>query len=161
MTEITMQQATEMGSAMLKLLQRQHLFFQELRKLSESQRTLITAEQSEDLLSVLGKRQKLVLAIGELHQESSVYREKWPDFKDLLPNELREMIGKLLDELQQMLNAIIEQDQEDCQKLSAGKEQVGSALQQINQARTTRASYSSPAKQAYGQSSGGSIQFTG
>jgi len=162
MTGMTMQEATAMGGKMQELLKRQRLYFQELRKLSETQRMLIKAQQSEELLSVLGRRQKLVAAIGEIHQESAPSREKWPDFKDLLPNELRGAIGVLLEELQQMLNEIIEQDQQDCQDLSASKQQVASELQQTGRQRTAGSHYGTAQQRAYGQTAGGgNIQFTG
>jgi hypothetical protein len=162
MTQLTMQEATAMGGKMQNLLKRQHLYYQELKKLSEDQGQFIRNDQSEELLSILGKRQKLVEAISELHKESSIYREKWPDFKELLPVELRNAIGRLLEDLQQMLNAIIEQDKQDCQKLSESKTQVATELQQVQRSKSAAGAYStSPARNLYSQPGGSGIQFTG
>jgi hypothetical protein len=162
MTQMTMQEATAMGGKMQTLLKRQHLYYEELKKLSDDQGLLIKNEQSEALLGVLGKRQKLVEAIGALHKESSIYREKWPEFKELLPSELRNGISHLLEELQQMLNAIIEQDKQDCRKLSVSKSQVTAELQQVQRSRSAAGAYSNaPAQKAYTQPNSNGIRFTG
>ncbi|NLE29450.1 MAG: flagellar protein FlgN [Phycisphaerae bacterium] len=158
---ITFQEALTMGNQMLELLKRQHLYFQELEKLSESQRVLIKAQQSEDLLHILGKRQKLVMEIGEIHQQSASYRENWPNFKDLLPEHLRNSISELLGQLQTMLNAIIEQDKQDCQELSQTQQQISAEIQQTGRAKAATASYGKPKNLNYNQDNGGSIQFTG
>jgi hypothetical protein len=146
---------------MLELLKRQHLYFQELEKLSQSQRMLIKAQQSEDLLHILGQRQKLVAEIGELHLQTAEYRTNWPDIKDILPDHLRTAISELLAQLQTMLNAIIEQDRQDCQELGAAKQQISSEIQQAGRAKAATASYSKPKNLNYNQGQGGGIQFTG
>lgn len=158
---ITFQEALEKGNRMLDLLKRQHLYFQELEKLSQSQRMLIKAQQSEDLLHLLGQRQRLVEEIGTLHQQTAEYRAQWPNFKDVLPDHLRTAIGDLLAQLQTMLNAIIQQDQQDCQELGAAKQQISSELQQAGRAKAAATSYSKPNNAAYNPGQGGNIQFTG
>ncbi len=156
----TANDAKVFGEQMLDLLKRQHQYFLELQKLSQEQRALIKAQQSEDLLRLLAKRQTIVNAIGVLHQQSAPYREQWTGMKDHLPAPLRQNIALLLTQLQQMLNSIIEQDQQDCQELSAAKQQVGAELQQANKAQAANAYYSQP-KNTPGRPSGSSFQITG
>jgi hypothetical protein len=160
-TVVTFQEALEKGNRMLELLKRQHLYFQELEKLSQSQRMLIKAQQSEDLLHILGKRQRLVEEIGQIHQQTAEYRADWPNFKYVLPDHLRTGISELLAQLQTMLNTIIEQDQQDCQELGAAKQQISSELQQAGRAKAAATSYSKPKNFNYNPGQGGNIQFTG
>ncbi len=155
----TTQNVLTVGNQMLEVLKHQHQLFLELVKLSREQREMIKSQQSEDLLHLLGKRQKIVEAINKIHQQSSDYRAEWPRLKELLPPVLRTQIGELLTALEQMLNAIIEQDKQDCQELSAGREQVAGALQQTAKGQAVGASYSG----GYGSNfhTGGNFQITG
>jgi thymidylate synthase ThyX len=148
------------GEKMFDLLKRQHQYFIELQKLSHEQRMLIKAQQSEDLLHLLAKRQMIVNAIGQLHQQSAVFRENWPKIKDLLPEMLKKNISVLLVQVQQMLNQIIEQDQQDCQELSASKQQVAAELNQTNKVRAANTYYNQP-KVNPQRPSGSSFQITG
>ncbi|MFA5865079.1 MAG: hypothetical protein WC975_10390 [Phycisphaerae bacterium] len=157
----TLNDATTFGNEMLDLLKRQHQYFLELQRLAQEQRALIKAQQNEELLHLLAKRQKIVEALGQLHRQSAPYRQDWPQMKVLLAEPLRKNIGALLTELQQMLNLIIEQDQQDCQELSASKQLVASELSQTNKAQAANAYYSQPGNQMNNNSSGSNFQITG
>jgi hypothetical protein len=157
----TLNDATTFGNQMLDLLKRQHQYFLELQRLAREQRALIKAQQNEELLHLLAKRQKIVEALGQLHRQLAPYRQNWPQMKSLLPEPLRNNIGALLSELQQMLNLIIEQDQQDCQELSASKQQVASELSQTNKAQAANAYYVRPGNQMNNNSAGSNFQITG
>jgi hypothetical protein len=149
------------GCEMLDLLKRQRQLFLELEKQSQAQRALIKAQQNEELLSILARRQKLVDAIGQVHRQSAPYRQQWSEVKDRLPGPVREEISGLLKELQGLLNTIIEQDQQDCQELSASKQQVARELNQTSRARTADAYYGGPGPQRNEPMSGSNFQITG
>jgi len=156
----SMEEAGQFGLQMLDLLKCQHQYFLELQKLSEEQRALIKAQQSEELLRLLAKRQMIVNAIGQLHQQSAPYRQKWESVKDKLPEPIKQQISAMLGQVQQMLNRIIEQDQQDCQELSASKQQVATELNQTNRAQAANAYYNQP-KNNPGQGGGSGFHFTG
>jgi len=156
----TMEEARQFGLQMLDLLKRQHQYFFELQKLSEEQHALIKAQQSEELLRLLAKRQIIVNAIGQLHQQSAWYRQNWESVKNKLPEPIKQQISTMLGQVQQMLNQIIEQDQQDCQELSASKQQVATELNQTNRAQAANAYYNQP-KNNPGQGNSSGFQFTG
>jgi chorismate mutase len=149
------------GEQMLDLLKRQHQYFQDLQRLAQEQRDLIKAQLNEELLHLLGKRQKIVEAIGQLHRQSAPFRERWEAMKDLLSEPVRENIAVLLRRLQQALNSIIEHDRQDCQDLSAAKQQVADELNQTNKARAANAYYGQPKGPQSVESSGSNFQITG
>jgi chorismate mutase len=151
----------QFGNEMLDLLKRQRQLFGELQKQSLEQRALIKAQQNEELLSLLARRQKVVDAIGEIHRQSAPYRLRWSEMKDRIPESLRGEISKLLSEVQQMLNLIIEQDQQDCQELSASKQLVAQAMSQTTRAHTANAYYGGPGISRNNPSSGSNFQITG
>jgi hypothetical protein len=158
---MTFQEALTMGNEMLDLLKRQHQYFQELEKLSESQRELIQNQKSEELLHILGVRQKVVSQMNEIHQKTADYRKRWPEFKDLLPEHLKNSISELLEKLQAMLNVIIEQDKQDCQELSQSKQQIADQLKHIGQAKVVTTSYAQPKNKPYCSGPGGHFHITG
>lgn len=152
---------TTFGCEMLDLLKRHRQLFQELQKQSHEQRALIKAQQNEELLSLLARRQKIVNAIGQIHQQLAPYRQQWEGVKGRLPETLRGEISGLLVELQKMLNTIIEQDQQDCQELSASKQQVAAEMNQATRARSAHAYYGGPGLPRNNPSSGSNFQITG
>jgi len=149
------------GAEMLELLKQQRQLFLELQKQSLEQRALIKAQQNEELLSVLARRQKVVNAVGQIHRQTALYREKWPQMKDKLSEPVRREIGQLLSELERMLNTIIEQDQQDCQELSSSKQMVAQQMNQAAQARTASSYYGGTAVRYNNPSSGSNFQITG
>jgi hypothetical protein len=151
----------QFGSEMLDLLKRQRQLFGELQKQSLEQRALIKAQQNEELLSLLARRQKIVDAIGQVHQQSARYRRQWDEMKGRMPEALRGEISGLLSELQQMLNLIIEQDQQDCQELSASKQLVAREMNQTARARTANTYYGGPGMPKNNPSAGSNFQITG
>lgn len=159
--QVGMDDPKRFGDQMLELLRRQYQYFLDLERLAQEQRTLIKAQLNEELLHLLGKRQKIVEAIGQVHRQSAPYREKWPAMKDRLTEPVRTSLGELLGRLGQMLNSIIEHDREDCQELSAAKQQVAGELAQTNRAQAAHAYYGRPAGPAGGASSGSGFQITG
>ncbi len=156
---IKMQDATKTGTELFDLLKRQRQYYLELRRLSKQQRALIEADQPEELIRILGQRQKIVDAIAKIHKQSEPYRKEWQELKELIPTQLKQSIQSLLAELQQMLDEILEDDKQDSEKLSAAKRQVH---QQIDSAQKVKSVMNSYAKnQTNRNSSGNNFQFTG
>lgn len=146
---------------MLDLLKRQHQYYLELERLSTQQRSLIQANQPEELLNVLSKRQKIISRIGILNSETAPYREDWDELKDSMPPELRTAIQFLLAKLKEMLNAIIEHDSQDTEVLEKSKQQVREQIHTNSRAQNLAVSYSGTKPANNSNSSGNNFQFTG
>jgi len=153
------QDATKAGMELFDLLKRQHQYYLERRRLSKQQRALIEAEQPEELIRVLGQRQKIVDAIARIHHQSAPYRKEWQEIKELIPAQLRKSIQILLGDLQQMLDEILEDDRQDSEKLSAAKQQIHQQIDNAQKIKTVVNNYAQ--NQIDRSNSGNNFQFTG
>ncbi len=151
----------QMGKEFLELLRSQHQYYLELEKLAEQRRALVDAQQTEELLKVLARQQKIVDAIGKIHTQTMWYRENWDGFKDKLPVQLKTSIQILLSKLGQILQSILEQDKEDAQKLSGAKNHIQEELKKTTQARKLVGAYAQSRSANGSGKVGGNIQITG
>ncbi len=153
------QDATKKGMELLELLKRQKQYYIELRRLSKEQRALIDAQEPESLIRVLGQRQKIVDAIGKIHNQTAPYRNEWQTLRELLPTSLRESIQVLLADLQNMLDEILQNDREDSEKLSAAKQQMHTQIGNTHKVKSVVNNYNRT--QINGGNFGGTFNFTG
>jgi len=112
------------------LLTRQRDLYSELETLSAQQAGLIAEGKAEALLTVLSKRQTLVEDLGRINDEIGPYRGRIPEIAESLPEGNREELRGLVDQVQSLLKAIIEQDEQDRVKLEEAKAEVGNQLSQ-------------------------------
>ncbi len=153
------QDAIKTGLELLELLKRQKQYYIELFRLSKEQRALIEAQQPESLIRVLGRRQKIVDAIGKIHRQSEPYRREWQEIKELMPVSLKESIQILLADLQSMLDEILRSDKEDSEKLSAAKQQMHKQIGSTQRVKSVVNNYNR--SRMGNESSGSGFQFTG
>jgi hypothetical protein len=151
----------KMGESMLELLKREHEYLLELQRLSEEQSVLVSNGQSEELLHLLARRQRLVDLIVKTHVESNHYRQKWMEIKDTLSEKTRKPISLLLENIHQMLNGILEHDRKDCEALSASKKQVAGEINTTNTVQAATSYYTGTTKTGHRNSPGGNFQITG
>jgi len=143
MAETTATPLQEDPRTLLELLQEQRDLYHQLHELSETQSRLIKQGQTEDLLSVLSKRQGLVEQLTQINGRLSPYRDYWGQVAQQLPEDQRQRLSKLLDEVQTLLQSILEQDENDRQQLQAAREEVGGQLQQNQHAGSAMKAYGS------------------
>ncbi|MCX5661824.1 MAG: flagellar export chaperone FlgN [Planctomycetota bacterium] len=139
-------------SALVALLQKQRAIYVQLRQLSDQQATLIVDGQAEPLLTLLSQRQKLIDDAALLNADLEPYRKKWASLWAGLGDKDRETIGALVREVQELLGAIVQQDERDRQSLQAAKGKLGSELQKLSRA--------AGAVNAYRQAPSGQNRFT-
>jgi len=133
---------TRVAEELVRLLRHQRQYYQELKRLAEQQRALIQAEQPEELLGLLAKRQQVVDAMGKVHQQLAAHQQIWNASKEKLDAKRRQEIQELLAELETMLNDLLEHDQQDCQDLSDRKQQIGNQLTSAVKGRAANQAYS-------------------
>lgn len=117
---------------LVQLLTQQRDLYQQLKALSDQQATLIHEGQTDHLLSLLAQRQRLVDALTRLNQDLTEKRRAIPDLQEALEPLQRERIHKIMDEVDGLLHAIIEQDDRDRRELEAARGHVGAQLNQVH-----------------------------
>lgn len=120
--------------ALIALLRRQQAIYRQLRQLSDSQSALITQGQPELLLTILSQRQKLIDDAAMLNTDLEPFRRRWAAIWAGLNDGDRQTIGDMVREVQEMLGAIVQQDERDRQSLQAAKGRVGAELQGLTRA---------------------------
>jgi len=136
-----LQDAPAVGTTLLKLLRQYRQYYLELKRLADQQRALIQAEQSEELLKLLAKRQKIVEAIGRVHQQMAPYQQGWDELKDQLDEPCRTELQNLLTEVESMLTGLLDHDRRDCQDLSARKQKIAGQLTGATKGRAATRAY--------------------
>lgn len=127
--------------ALVALLQRQRSIYQQLRTLSDQQGPLVAEAMAEPLLSLLAQRQKLIDAALDLNAQLDPYRKRWAEIWADLPEVERGRIGGLVKEVQDLLAAIVQQDERDRAILQTAKAKIGEELQQVSRAGAAMSAY--------------------
>ncbi len=126
---------------MIELLRRQQDCYAALQQLSQTQRSLITGERPDLLLTVLGERQSLVSELLGLNNKLAPYRRAWDDLVEHVPESQREEVAELLRSIGGLLRSILETDQQDSAVLSARKQIVGRSLSELSGGRSAHLAY--------------------
>lgn len=136
------------AGALIVLLGEQSELYGQLAALSETQRGLITGNEPERLLGLLGERQKLLDRLEELAARMRPYQKTWPRMRPLVsPAEVQE-VDRLLAKVNGLLATIIEQDKADSQLLAARKSVTGQEMSSLKASRTAGAAYMATAYEA-------------
>jgi flagellar biosynthesis/type III secretory pathway chaperone len=133
-------------ATLLNLLEQQRDLYAQLHELSDQQSRLIASGETEQLLNVLAQRQGLVESLTQINGRLTPWRDHWSEVAERLPAGDRDRLRRLLDEVQQYLQQILDRDEQDRAQLESTREQVGGQLKQVNRA--------GPARKAYGQTGG-------
>jgi flagellar biosynthesis/type III secretory pathway chaperone len=126
---------------LITLLSEQRELYQRLRDLSERQRSLISSDRPEQLLSILRERQTLVAALAKLNEQLAPFRRNWDILYQGLPADLRVSANKLLQDINGLLRVILKTDQEDSALLAARKQSVGQRLREVGGGQTANTAY--------------------
>jgi len=109
-------------------LSQQKSLYQQLLALARQQSEFVANGQSEELMSVLAARSRLIDEIAPLDLQLQPYKGRWQEVLDSLAPADREPIATLLRDVQQLLGQILAQDEIDRESLNRQKTQIGSEL---------------------------------
>jgi hypothetical protein len=126
---------------LLELLGKQRDAYQKLSQLAQQQRTLITDQNPERLLTVLRERQTIVGQLARFNIELAPYRQTANGAYSEFPESIRAQANGLLNEINQMLQKILKSDREDGALLSARKAAVADELQTVSGGQAANAAY--------------------
>jgi flagellar biosynthesis/type III secretory pathway chaperone len=122
-------------------LTEQRDLYRRLRDLSERQRSLISSDRPEQLLSILRERQTLVAALARLNEQLAPFRRNWDVLYQGLPADVRVEANKLLQDINGLLRVILKTDQEDSALLAARKQSIGQRLRDVDGGQTANTAY--------------------
>lgn len=105
------------GRRLAEMLAQQRDAYRRLHELAQTQRGAIESEKPEELLRILGQRQRLIAELTEINEQLEPLRSRWGDIRPALPASERLRISELVDEVQHLLVGILDQDQGDCETL--------------------------------------------
>ncbi len=115
----------------LALLRRQAMLYARLESFAGRQRSLVVAEDTGSLLSILSDRQKLSVELGQLAGLFEPIRRQWSDVRARLsPPQQAEAEG-LLEDIKHRLRNVIDADEEDARLLSARKQCAADDLRSL------------------------------
>lgn len=148
MSEVT--NVAENCERLVELLEEQRGCYEDLKRLAERQRRLITDEDPESLLKILGERQRLVDRLGELNKALQPYRQEWAGTYSQMQSDRRQHVQRLLDDINTLLGSILVTDAEDSRLLAASKEGTRNQIKEAASAKQANTAYASQAYQAAG-----------
>ncbi len=144
MTVKTQENPSQQATALLVLLAEQREHYRELKSLSSQQAQCIRAGSTEDLLALLSKRQSVIDSLSKSNAQVVPYRESWPSICEVIDPAQRQRVGKILDEIGQMLSEVVEQDERDRVELKGVQAHIGTQMNQVNRANRAIQAYGPP-----------------
>ena len=123
------------------LLQRQHELFSQLDTMSERQSSMVEAQDTDQLLTLLAERQGLIDRIAETSAHLEPYRASWDTLLARVDELGRVRIRKRLDALSEIAERIARRDEADRQLLEERRDAVAGEMMQINRGRGAMAAY--------------------
>jgi hypothetical protein len=143
MTQVNPQttEASDAPPSLIGLLERQRSLYATLRTLGVEQRKLITQNNAESLLTLLGRRQEVIDQLTPIDTALKTFRADWTGSCAGLRDEERERVDVLVRENRETLTAIMNMDREDSDVLARRKQQVGAELAVVPTHRQVHAAY--------------------
>lgn len=109
---------------LLSLLREQASLYMQLEQLAEQQRTLISADDSGLLLSVLAQRRTLSARLGSIANGLEPVRYHWPEIRERLSSDLKIEAQNLWNQTRKSIDRLMKSDEQDVRLLSARKESI-------------------------------------
>ncbi|XAL99020.1 flagellar export chaperone FlgN [Phycisphaeraceae bacterium D3-23] len=115
---------------LMQLLSRQRDLYQNLKALSDDQGRLIAEGETEQLLSLLARRQGLVEQLGECSLEISPHRAAIASLASDSDAAVSRQVRTLVDDVRELLESIIQQDDAGRREMEAARDEIGSQLRE-------------------------------
>lgn len=137
---------------LIGLLERQSALYQQLTDLTEQQSHIIVADlqdqqqaqPGERLLGVLAHRQRVIDQLVDVHDQLAPYREHWPAVWSGFDESTQNRIKPLVRQIEQMAANIVQQDENDRQRLEHAQARVGAEVRKLNSAGAALNAYKAP-----------------
>lgn len=128
-------------SELVDLLAQQCELCRRLSGLAERQRGLITGDQAENLLGVLGERQHILEALSGIAERLRPFQRNWKGVRGGMPAALGDRVDILVEEVQRRLQAVLSSDEADARLLAARKSVAAQEMKTLRTARQAGTAY--------------------
>lgn len=132
MTLTTFDSPTLDAPELIRLLSEQRDLYQQLKAMADQQASLIQAGDSEQLLTLLSRRQGLVEQLTTVNEALAPFRDRLPGLADDWPDQQRQQVRQLSEQVQTLLRSILEQDERDRKQLESAQKQINGQISQVN-----------------------------
>lgn len=132
------------GIVFLDRLREQAAICSRLNQLAKRQRELVSKEDTQSLISLLGDRQKLTDDMTTMYDGLGSLQEQWDEVKPTLDHEHREEAETLIETIRGTIRQMIASDVEDAKLLEVRKRHIAEALQTVPTGKAVLSAYGSP-----------------
>lgn len=139
-TNSNLSQANE-ANGVLALLEKQRDLYRELKSHSDRQEDLIATGATDQLLSLLGQRQRLIEGLGEVSSSLAPYRSRIASIADQAADGIGDQMRGMVEEVRELLESIIERDDKGKADLAAARDKVGGQMRQAAGAVAAKGAY--------------------
>lgn len=122
--------AVDESQEVFALLKKQRDLYRELKSHSEQQDALIATGQTDQLLTLLAQRQRLIDGLGQVSSSLAPYRSRIAAIADQAADELGDQMRAMVEEVRELLEAIIATDEKGKADLEAARDQVSGQIRQ-------------------------------
>ena len=131
------------ADALSQLIAQQLKLYNALSTLVEEQHELVDQGAADQLLALLGKRQRIVDDLAVMDSDLAPYKARWPQIAAELNQAQCDSINSMLEQARDLLNGIIDRDNQDRQSLQSQKSRVGDELSRVTHIAAARQAYQS------------------
>ncbi|MEO0475541.1 MAG: hypothetical protein AAF085_06175 [Planctomycetota bacterium] len=132
------------------LLEQQRDLYRELKSHSEQQDALIASGATDQLLSLLAQRQRLIDGLGQVSSSLAPYRSRIAAIADQASGDIGGQMRGMVEEVRVLLESIIATDEKGKADLEAARDKVGGQIRQAAGAVAAAGVYGKPQAPAGG-----------
>lgn len=133
------------------LIRRKHECLVELRDLGRQQDTLICGEDINQLLQLLGVKQRLLEILQQVERDLTPFRGQDPEARTWRAESDRETCAQQLRQCEALLADIVQQEKQSELHLRLRRDETASQLQGFHAAHAARGAYTSQSTNTCGQ----------
>ncbi len=138
------------GQPFLDRLQQQASLCSRLGQLARRQRELVSKEDTQSLIALLGDRQKLTDDLTTMYEGFGTLQEQWDNVKHTLDQGDRQHAETLINAVRSTIHNVIESDVKDAGLLEVRKRGVADALQAVPTGKAVLSAYGAPGRNESG-----------
>ena len=128
-------------SKILQIMKTRRQHCHSLLRLSKQQRELIDTVDYSQLLTVLGKKQRILGRLDELTSRHPDFGSQWQTQRDSLDSKIRKEGELILSDIEKILSDLLELEQESTTVLSLRRDETKRQLETLSQGTQTHKAY--------------------
>lgn len=131
------------AAELIELLDAQRAIYRQLQQLSDRQGRIVSDGEPDmsALVTLLSQRQELIDQLTGLTSRIEPFRSNWVALWNSLDAVTRTQVRALIDEVQALLDAIVEQDERDRASLSDRRDRVAGQIAQVKRGSVVNKAY--------------------